>query len=104
MKPRHAAALALWLSRLIAVMLIALPWAWLAVQVNFQIWDRFQADPQSEFLSTYYSVSRYSVPRQFIFWLMIGSLYVTTVEVLASCIRKLSHFIFKRRHSPSAAL
>jgi hypothetical protein len=96
MKPRYAAALGMWLSRFIAVMLLALPWAWLAVQANLQILDRFQFDPQSEFLSSYYSPSRYSVPRQFIGWLVIGSAYVATVEALAWCIRKLSHFIFQK--------
>jgi hypothetical protein len=88
----------MWLSRFVAVMLLAFLWARLAVQANLQVWNRFQSDPQSELLSNYYSLGRYSVPRQFIGWSLIGLIYLTTTEALAWCIRKLSHYIFQKTH------
>jgi hypothetical protein len=99
MKFRHAAALAGWVSRILAVVVLAIPWAWLATQANEAKLIQFESDPQGIFASEYFNPYRYSLTLQLISWSIIGSVYVSAVECLSWGFRKLSHFIFKFRHS-----
>jgi hypothetical protein len=89
MKPRHAAALALWTSRVLAVILLALPAALFEHRLDVQALNWISSDPQA-LLRHEQLLHSHSVG-QHVKWLFIfGMTYIIAVELLSWGIRKVA--------------
>ena len=89
MKPRHAAALALWASRIFAVILLAIPETWFFKLMQAKV---------ARFAHSHPTLPPYHPPEipiaYFVFMLSIcGLVYIALVEGLAWCLRKLGGFM-----------
>src|SRR5208282_2739672 len=89
MNLRHAAALALWVSRILAVILLAIPIAWWGHVSGARDLNWISADPKS-FLLYQQRIHSYSMARNIRALSVFGSIYIGSVEALAWCLRKVA--------------
>ena len=90
MKPRHAAALALWVSRIFAVILLAIPIALGGHVLDVRMLNSIFADPKS-FLLYEQKIHSHSIVLNIKGLSVLGSVYVGLVEGLAWCLRKIAN-------------
>jgi hypothetical protein len=89
MKPRHAAAIALWVSRILAVILVAIPLAWRAHLSDAKRLNWILQNPNAflEYEQKLYSHSVINV----VTLSVVGTVYICLVEALAWCLRKIAN-------------
>src|SRR5271169_3422623 len=87
MKPRHAAALALWVSRAFAASLLALPIAFSEHQLDVRTLNAISSNPQA-FLLHQQHLHSHSSWQHLKFVFAFGIAYIIAVELLSWGIRK----------------
>jgi len=89
MKPRHAAALALWASRIVAAIIIAIPIARWANGLDARSLNWISENP-SAFLEYQQKIHSHSGALNFSALSICGIVYFGLVEGLAWCLRKIA--------------
>jgi hypothetical protein len=89
MKPRHAAALALWASRVLAVILFALPVALFEHRLDVRDLNWISSDPQA-LLRHEQLLHSHSIGQHLRGVFILGMMYIIAVELLSWGIRKVA--------------
>jgi len=90
MKPHHAAELALWVSRILAVILLAIPIAWWGHVSGARDLNWINENPNA-FLEYQQKIHGHSLADNLGALSVFGSIYIGLVEGLAWCLRKIAN-------------